>query len=111
MLFLGVVPVMLALTLWFRKASDVAFLAVRDRIADVMSDLQESLAGIRIVTATNRAKRNVVAHDNVLGAHSDANDRTAVIGAVYGPAHRDARLPRPGHAARHRRLAGAAGAA
>ena len=84
-LFLGVVPVMLALTLWFRKASDVAFLAVRDRIADVMSDLQENLAGIRIVTATNRAKRNVVAHDNVLGEHRDANDKTAVIGAVYGP--------------------------
>ncbi|MDZ7675285.1 MAG: ABC transporter ATP-binding protein [Acidimicrobiales bacterium] len=84
-LFLGVVPVMLALTLWFRRASDVAFLAVRDRIADVMSDLQENLAGMRIVTATNRAKRNVVAHDNVLGAHRDANDKTAVIGAVYGP--------------------------
>ncbi len=84
-LFLGVVPVMLALTLWFRKASDVAFLAVRDRIADVMSDLQENLGGIRIVTATNRAKRNVVGHDNVLGSHRDANDRTAVIGAVYGP--------------------------
>ncbi|MGK2929193.1 MAG: ABC transporter ATP-binding protein [Acidimicrobiales bacterium] len=85
-LFLGVVPVMLALTLWFRKASDVAFLAVRDRIADVMSDLQENLGGIRIVTATNRAKHNVVSHDNVLGSHKDANDRTAVIGAVYGPA-------------------------
>lgn len=84
-LFVGVLPVMLALTLWFRKASDVAFLAVRDRIADVMSDLQENLAGIRIVTATNRAKRNVVAHDNVLGEHRDANDKTAVIGAVYGP--------------------------
>ena len=85
-LFLGVVPVMLAMTLWFRKASDVAFLSVRDRIADVMSDLQENLGGIRIVTATNRAKRNVVAHDNILGSYRDANDRTAVIGAVYGPA-------------------------
>lgn len=84
-LFLGVVPVMLAMTLWFRKASDVAFLSVRDRIADVMSDLQENLGGIRIVTATNRAKRNVVAHDNILGSYRDANDRTAVIGALYGP--------------------------
>lgn len=84
-LFLGVVPVMLVLTIWFRKASDVAFLDVRERIADVMSDLQENLGGIRIVTATNRAKRNVVAHDNVLGRHRDANDRTAVIGAIYGP--------------------------
>ncbi len=84
-LFLGVVPVMLALTLWFRKASDVAFLDVRERIADVMSDLQENLGGIRIVTATNRAKRNVVQHENILGSYRDANDRTAIIGAVYGP--------------------------
>ncbi len=59
--------------------------SVRDRIADVMSDLQENLGGIRIVTATNRAKRNVVQHDNVLGSYRDANDHTAVIGAVYGP--------------------------
>ncbi len=85
-LFLGVLPVMLVLTIWFRKASDIAFLDVRERIADVMSDLQENLGGIRIVTATNRAKRNVVQHDNVLGRHRDANDRTAVIGAIYGPA-------------------------
>ncbi len=84
-LFLGVVPVMLVLTLWFRKASDVAFLDVRDRIADVMSHLQENLGGIRVVTATNRAARNIVEHDNVLGEHRDANDRTAVIGAVYTP--------------------------
>ncbi len=84
-LFLGVVPVMLVLTLWFRKASDIAFLAVRDRIADVMSDLQENLGGIRVVTATNRAKRNVVSHENILGSYRDANDTTAVIGAIYGP--------------------------
>ena len=85
-LFVIVVPVMLALTLWFRKASDDAFLAVRDRISDVMSDLQENLGGIRIVTASNRGRYNVANHDAVLGRYRDANDRTAVIGAIYGPA-------------------------
>lgn len=84
-LIVGVVPVMLGLTLWFRRESDVAFMAVRDRIADVMSDLQENLSGIRVVTATNRQHRNVVAHENVLGSYKDANDRTAVVGAIYGP--------------------------
>ena len=86
LLVVGVVPIMLALTLWFRSASDTAYLAVRDRIADVMSNLQENLAGIRIVTGTNRAPRNVIEHENELGRYRDANDRTAVIGATYGPA-------------------------
>lgn len=80
-----VVPVMLAMTLWFRKASDVGYARVRDRIAEVMADLQEGLAGIRIVTAHNRRRHNVVQHDNVIGAHRDANLYTARVGAFYGP--------------------------
>lgn len=83
---LGVVPVMLALTWWFRGASDRGYAAVRDRIAEVLADLQESLSGIRIITAHNRRRHNVVHHDNVLGEHLDANLVTARVGAIYGPA-------------------------
>jgi ATP-binding cassette subfamily B protein len=82
----GVVPVMLALTWWFRGASDRGYAAVRDRIAEVLADLQESLSGIRIITAHNRRRHNVVHHDNVLGEHLDANLVTARVGAIYGPA-------------------------
>jgi len=82
---LVVVPAMLALTLWFRSASDRGYLAVRDRIADVMSDLQESLSGIRIITAHNRRRHNTIHHRNVVGAYRDANDYTAKVGAIYGP--------------------------
>lgn len=80
-----VVPVMLAMTLWFRSASDRGYARVRDAIAEVMADLQEGLAGIRIVTAHNRRRHNIIQHDNVVGAHLDANLATARIGAVYGP--------------------------
>jgi ATP-binding cassette subfamily B protein len=81
----AIVPIMVALTLWFRSASSRAFTDVRDRIADVLAHLQESLGGIRIITAYNRRRQNIVEHRNVLGVYRDANDRTARINAVYGP--------------------------
>lgn len=85
-LLLGVVPVLLGLTLWFRSASDAGYNRVRDRIADVLADLQEGLAGIRVIVASNRTERNVVAHRRVVGRYRDANLYTARIGAAYGPA-------------------------
>ncbi len=80
-----VLPVMTVTTLWFRSVSDRGFLAVRDRIADVLADLQESLSGVRIVAAHNRQRHNIVKHRNVLGEHRDANRYTAKAGSLYGP--------------------------
>lgn len=80
-----VVPLTTALTLWFRRASDHGFDLVRDRIADVLAHLQESLSGVRIVTAHNRARHNIVEHRNVVGDYRDANRYTAKVGAIYGP--------------------------
>ena len=58
---------------------------MRDGIANVLSDLSESLHGVRVVTAHNRQQRNVVHHRNVVGRYRDANNYTAQINAVYGP--------------------------
>ena len=80
-----VVPVMLALTLWFRHASDRGFALVRDRIALVLADLSENLSGIRVITGHNRRRHNLVHHRNVVGEYRDANDYTAKVGALYGP--------------------------
>jgi len=80
-----VVPVMLALTLWFRSASDRGYAMARDRIADVLADLQESLSGIRVLVAHNRRRHNIAAHGNVVGEYLDANLYTARVGAIYGP--------------------------
>ena len=81
---LVVVPLMLVATLWYRSASDTAFDTVRDRIADVMAHLQESLSGVRIVTAHNRQRRNVAEHRTIVASYRQANDETATIGAAYG---------------------------
>ena len=81
----AVVPVMTLMTLWFRSASTKGYAAVRERIADVMADLQENLAGIRVVTAYNRQAFNIARHRDAVGRHRDANLVTARISAVYGP--------------------------
>ena len=80
-----VIPVLVLLSLWFRVASERGYDRVRDGIADVLADLSESLHGIRIVTANNRQRHNVVHHRNVVGTYRDANIYTAHINAVYGP--------------------------
>jgi ATP-binding cassette subfamily B protein len=85
-LILGSVPIMLGLTLWFRGASDRGYTVVRDRIADVLADLQENIAGVRVIATHNRRRHNVVHHTNVVGDYRSANNYTAKIGAIYSPA-------------------------
>ena len=80
-----VVPVLVVLSLWFRRASERGYDRVRDGIANVLADLSESLHGVRIVAAHNRQQRNIVHHRNVVGEYRDANVYTAHINAVYGP--------------------------
>ncbi|MET0919812.1 MAG: ABC transporter ATP-binding protein [Acidimicrobiia bacterium] len=79
-----IVPALTALSLWFRSASDKGYLAVRDGIAGVLSDLSENLSGVRIVAGFNRQRHNVLHHRNVVGEYRDANDHTAHLAARYG---------------------------
>ncbi len=81
----GVLPVLIALTWWFRSRSDVGYLAVREWIAAVLADLQENLSGMRIVTAHNRQRYNAMKHRDVMADYRDANLYTAHIAGVYGP--------------------------
>ncbi len=83
---LTVVPAMLALTLWFRRASRKAYTAVRERVADVMGELQESLAGIRVAVAFNRQRYDEAGHRNTVGEYRSANEGAADVAAVYAPA-------------------------
>jgi ATP-binding cassette subfamily B protein len=80
-----VVPLLTAITIWFHGASERGYLRARDGIANVLSDLSESLYGIRVVTATNRQQHNVVHHRNVVGEYRDANLYTGRANAIYGP--------------------------
>jgi ATP-binding cassette subfamily B protein len=81
---LFVTPVMTALTLWFRQASERGYGIVRDRIADVLADFQENLTGIRVINALNRQRHNIIHHLNVIGRYRDSNLYTARVGSLYG---------------------------
>ena len=80
-----IIPALVAASLWFKRASERGYDRVRDGIASVLADLSESLHGVRIVTAHNRQRHNVIHHRNVVGDYRDANNYTAHVNAVYGP--------------------------
>lgn len=80
----GVVPLVAALGWWFKSAATRAYGRVRDRIAEVLSDLSESLAGIRVITAFDRRSVNVGEHRRILDRYRDANVDTAKAAAIFG---------------------------
>lgn len=80
-----VVPLLFAFSIWFHLASERGYLLSRDRIANVLADLSESLYGTRVVTANNRQRRNIANHRHVVGAYRDANLYTGRVNAIYGP--------------------------
>lgn len=79
------VPPTLVTSLWFRNVSSRSYLLVRDRIAALLSNLQESLAGIRVIAAHNRRAVNVAAHRDVVGEHRDAGIAAARANSTYAP--------------------------
>lgn len=78
-------PATLASSLWFRKVSSVGYLRVRDRIAELLSHLQESLAGIRVIAAHSRRDHNLAEHREVVGRHRDAQIATSRANSTYAP--------------------------
>ena len=82
---LTVIPVNVVLTLWFRRVSLIGYLRVRDRIADVLANLSESLAGIRVIAAFNRRDHDVARHQRVIDDHLEANLYTGRAQALFGP--------------------------
>jgi ATP-binding cassette, subfamily B, bacterial len=81
----AVLPPLLIMSIWFRRASERGYTKVRDGIALVLADLSESLQGVRIVTAHNRQRYNVETHRDVVGEYRDANNYTGRINGIYGP--------------------------
>jgi len=79
-----ILPLLTVFSLWFRRTSHLGYLKVRDGIAGVLSDLDESLHGIRVIVAHNRQATNVVNHRGVVAIYRKANYYTAQIASLYG---------------------------
>lgn len=48
------VPVLVKLSMWFRRASNQAYLALRDRVGGTLTSFQEGLSGVRVVQSFNQ---------------------------------------------------------
>src|SRR5919202_4028473 len=82
---LTILPPLTAGTVWFRKRSQRAYRAVRERLGLVTATLAEDIAGIRVVQAFTREQTNLRKFREVNDHYREANQRTIVLNGVYFP--------------------------
>jgi ATP-binding cassette, subfamily B, bacterial len=80
-----VAPFVVVATLWFRRASRRAHLALRDRVADTVGTLSESLVGIREIQVMGQQERAMVAFDEANRRQFAANVQSVRVQARYLP--------------------------
>ncbi|HEV8596636.1 MAG TPA: ABC transporter ATP-binding protein [Candidatus Dormibacteraeota bacterium] len=86
MVSLVAMPIVLALTYWFRLNSARAYRSVRRAIMLVIVHYVESLGGIRAVHAFRREPRNQEIFEDVNGRYRDANIWSNRLVSTFGPA-------------------------
>jgi ATP-binding cassette subfamily B protein len=79
-------PLVLAMTYWFRSNSARSYRAVRRAIVLVIVHYVESLGGIRAVHAFRREARNQQIFEDVNGRYRDANIWSNRLASTFGPA-------------------------
>ncbi len=79
-------PLVLALTYWFRVNSARSYRAVRRAIVLVIVHYVESLGGIRAVQAFRREPRNQEIFEDVTARYRDANIWSNRLVSTFGPA-------------------------
>ncbi|HYN21086.1 MAG TPA: ABC transporter ATP-binding protein, partial [Thermoanaerobaculia bacterium] len=81
----SIVPLLLALTFWFKARARDSFREVRVKIARINSFLQENLTGMPVVQLFNREARAYREFEEINDAHRDANVRGIFYYAVFYP--------------------------
>jgi ABC-type multidrug transport system fused ATPase/permease subunit len=85
LIMLTIVPVMITAIWIWQKYARQAFIRVRRAIATVNSQLQEDIAGVRVVQSLSRENENMGQFDQVNRAHLDANVTAVKLEAVMMP--------------------------
>jgi ATP-binding cassette subfamily B protein len=81
-----VLPLMAAVTAWFRSRSNRAYRRVRERLGLVTATLAEDISGMRVVQSFTREPTSHVAFRGINERYRDANYETVVLNGVYFPA-------------------------
>ncbi len=79
------VPILAAASVWFKRKSAVAYMSVRDAIAQTMTSLQEGLSGVRVIQAFANEDVVVRGFSGQNRAQLLANMRAVSISARYFP--------------------------
>ena len=85
LLTFSILPLLLALTFYFRKKLREAFRLVRARIARITAFLQEALSGMSVIQLFNRQKRTRDRFDRLNLEHMDAHLQTVLYYALFYP--------------------------
>ncbi len=80
-----IVPPVFFASRWFRRRANPAYLEVRDRIATNLTNLQENLAGVRVVQAFRREDTMVERFRGSNEAQYHAELETVRISSLYFP--------------------------
>ena len=78
-------PIVIAASIKFQRDSNRAYLVVRDRIGTTLSSLQEGLAGVRVIQAYGRERRQIAGFEQASGDLFDAHMDSVRISAWYLP--------------------------
>jgi ATP-binding cassette, subfamily B, multidrug efflux pump len=82
----AILPLLAALTTWFRLGARSSFRAVRVRIARINAFLQEHITGMPVVQLFNREAKEMRQFDEINDTHRQANIDTIFYYAVFYPA-------------------------
>jgi ATP-binding cassette subfamily B protein len=85
MFVLMIVPPLAAATIVYRSRSSSAYLRVREGVAAVNANFQESISGIRVAQAFGREGRNMNTYREVTGEYMDARLSSQRISSFYFP--------------------------
>jgi ATP-binding cassette, subfamily B, bacterial len=78
-------PILLVITMWFRKRSAVVYRRTRETVALVIVHFVESMTGIRAVQAFRREPRNEEIFAGVNDRYRDANLDSFRLNAIFMP--------------------------
>ena len=82
----AILPLLLALTLWFKVRARQSYRQVRVRIARINAFLQEHITGMQVLQLFNREERAFEQFSEINRDHRDANVKAIFYYAVYFPA-------------------------
>ena len=80
-----VLPLMVLATIWFSRRARVAFRETRTRVARVVGDLAEDIAGVRVIQAFGQESSTQERFNQVNEANRDANINAMSLSFVFLP--------------------------